>query len=87
MVDHLSIGVLGIQGAISEHVLMMKQVINKRRQNSKVSIIRRKIEINGISKKNYLFLWSGGRKSIWSLSCQPRARGDEKGFSLQAMLS
>ena len=49
MVDHLSIGVLGIQGAISEHVLMMKQVMNKRGQNSKVSIIRRKREIDEVS--------------------------------------
>lgn len=49
MVDRLSIGVLGIQGAISEHVLMMKQVMIKQGQGSKVKIIRKKTELDEIS--------------------------------------
>ena len=61
MVDHLSIGVLGIQGAISEHVLMMKQVMNQYEHGSTVSIIRNKRELE---KTNGLIIPGGESTTI-----------------------
>ena len=49
MVNQLKIGVLGIQGAISEHVSMMKQITNQQGNKTKISIIRTKSELKDIA--------------------------------------
>jgi len=49
MVDQFAIGVLGIQGAISEHVQMMKQVMNNHNNASRVPIVRKKSDLDEIS--------------------------------------
>jgi 5'-phosphate synthase pdxT subunit len=49
MVKQLKIGILGIQGAISEHVSIMKQILNHQDNKSKISIIRTKSELEDIS--------------------------------------
>ena len=72
MVDHLSIGVLGIQGAISEHVLMMKQVMNQYEHGSTVSIIRNKRELektNGLIMFVDFSLWVRFQYRHFGLGC------------------
>ena len=45
MVVSLKIGVVGIQGSISEHVNSMKKVINKYHINGKIFIVKNKYDI------------------------------------------
>ena len=48
MVTQFTIGVLGIQGAVSEHVLMMKQVMKNHNKKTQVEIIRKKNELESV---------------------------------------
>ena len=48
MVTDLSIGVLGIQGAISEHVSMMQEVFKKNNRKEPVRIVRNYAELSQV---------------------------------------
>ena len=48
MVKKLSVGVFGAQGAISEHVTMMKNAIKENNFSGTVIVIKNKKELNGI---------------------------------------
>ena len=48
MVKQISIGVLGIQGAISEHVLMMRKVMLHHGLKNNVHIVRKKTELDKV---------------------------------------
>jgi len=45
MVDSATIGVLGIQGAISEHISMMKRIIEETDTNDRVLIVRKEYDL------------------------------------------
>lgn len=49
MVRSLNIGVVGIQGAISEHVNLMNRVLKKNKKSGKAFILRDKNEIKSIN--------------------------------------
>ena len=48
MVTSLKIGIIGIQGAISEHIIAMSKVLNKNNINGNIVIIKNKYDINSI---------------------------------------
>lgn len=48
MVKKISIGVIGIQGAISEHIASMEKALEEKNTPGKVFVIKNKQEINGI---------------------------------------
>jgi 5'-phosphate synthase pdxT subunit len=49
MVISLDIGVIGLQGAISEHINIMKKIFKKKKINGNIFIIKNKKEINNIN--------------------------------------
>ena len=55
MVKQISIGVLGIQGAISEHVLMMQKVILHHGLKNNVHIVRKKTELDKVQGLTIFF--------------------------------
>ena len=48
MVNKIKIGVIGIQGAISEHILIMQKTLEKEKTPGDVFIIKNKEEINNV---------------------------------------
>ena len=48
MVNKISVGVIGAQGAISEHVLLMKNALNENNISGKVSVINNKKELDKV---------------------------------------
>jgi 5'-phosphate synthase pdxT subunit len=48
MVDVISVGILGIQGAISEHITLMTKALEKARIPGKIVVVNRKNEIDEI---------------------------------------
>ena len=62
MVKKITIGVIGIQGAVSEHVLTMKKTLKESNISGKVLIIKDKKEIN----KSDAIILPGGESSTIS---------------------
>ena len=48
MVNKINIGVVGIQGAISEHILSMQKALNETKTSGKVSIIKYKKDLKDV---------------------------------------
>jgi 5'-phosphate synthase pdxT subunit len=49
MVKKISVGVIGAQGAISEHVTMMKNILEKNNVSGEVFVLKNKKELNGVN--------------------------------------
>lgn len=62
MVKKISIGVIGIQGAVSEHIASMKNALRETKANGEVFVIKHKDEINEIDA----ILFPGGESTTIS---------------------
>ncbi len=62
MVKKISIGVIGVQGAVSEHIASMKNALRETKANGEVFVIKHKDEINEIDA----ILFPGGESTTIS---------------------
>jgi 5'-phosphate synthase pdxT subunit len=67
MVTHISIGVLGIQGAVSEHIASMSKALKETNTPGKVFVVKHKEDIKTIDA---LILPGGESTNISKLLCQ-----------------